>query len=111
MLRLRRRHKRIKRSDNSEPNSVAPQTEKIKEAVPVKPVRRLREIINNPNFGFQLMTVLLTFTSDNVRMDRRLDNMTSTVDKVRNITDTINNTMRSLKAAAEAPAQIKRLLK
>lgn len=42
-------------------------------------------------------------------MDRRIDSMSSTVDKIRNITDVIENTMQSVKVASEAPKQIRRL--
>ncbi|WP_371369582.1 hypothetical protein [Sporomusa rhizae] len=35
--------------------------------------------------------------------------MSTTVDKIRNMTDVINNTMKSVKVASEAPKQIRSL--
>ncbi|VBB08775.1 Hypothetical protein LUCI_4056 [Lucifera butyrica] len=86
----------------------------VKQAKPVtasKPAKIIRQIINNPNFSVQVMTILLTLASDNIPMERRINNVTATVDKVRNITDVITNTMQSVKVATEAPKQIRQLLK
>jgi hypothetical protein len=74
-----------------------------------KPADLFRKIITNPNLNVQLMIIVLTLASDNFPMDRGIDSMSSTVDKIRNITDVINNTMQSVKVAAEAPKQIRRL--
>lgn len=68
-----------------------------------------RKMITNPNLNVQLMTIVLTLASGNFPMDRGIDSMSSTVDKIRNITDVINNTMQSVKVATEAPKQIRRL--
>lgn len=70
----------------------------------------IRKIINNPNIAFQVMVIIITLAADNVRMDRRIDNMTSTIDTIKNVTEVINNTMRSIKVAAEAPKQIRNLI-
>jgi hypothetical protein len=56
------------------------------------------------------MMVMLTMSSGNVRMDRKIDTMSATVETVRNITNLLTNTMQSLKTAAEAPQQIRRML-
>lgn len=111
-MRLRRRYKRLTPEELKK--AKAPEMEvqtPAKEAVPVKSMRKIRKLFRDPNFSVQIMTVLLTMTSDNVRMDRRIETMTTTVDKVRNVSELINNTMRSLKTAVETPSQIKRLLK
>jgi len=118
-----RRNKRIIDDRNSGGVSDLPETadgtmeaqekNEVKLAKPVKannPMRFVRKILDNPNFSFQLMVIILTLASDNVQMDRRIEGMTTTVDKVRNIADVINNTMNSVKAAAEAPKTIRRLL-
>lgn len=114
-MRLRRRRnksKRLNRDENDKTNALeSKKKNEVKEAVPVKPVRSIKRLLSDPNFNIQIMTVLLTMTSDNARMDRSLETMTTTVDKVRNITELINNSMRSLKTAAEAPRQIKQLFK
>lgn len=72
--------------------------------------KMFRSILNNPNFSYQAMVILLTLSSDQVPMERRIDTMNTTVDKVRNISDMITNTMQSLKTAAETPKKIRRLL-
>lgn len=74
------------------------------------PLRFIRRVLDNPNFSFQLMVIILTLASENVQMDRRIDGMTSTVDRVRSIAEVINSTMNSVKVAAEAPKTIRRLL-
>jgi hypothetical protein len=70
----------------------------------------LRKIISNPEFPVQLMMVMLTMSSGHIPMDRKIDTMSSTVETVRNITNLLTNTMQSLKSAAEAPQQIRRML-
>jgi hypothetical protein len=81
-----------------------------KEAKPVKPFKMIRELIENPNFNMQLMVILLSLTSDNIRMDRRIDGMTTTIDKVRNITELVNDGVKSMKMVSEVPKSIRRLL-
>lgn len=88
--------------------------DKTKVARPVhdssKVSKMFRSILNNPNFSYQAMVILLTLSADQVPMERRIDTMNTTVDKVRNISDMITNTMQSLKTAAETPKKIRRLL-
>lgn len=80
-----------------------------KNANPRGPAAMLRKIMENPNLNIQLVVILLTLASENFSMDRRIDSMSSTVDKIRNVTDVINSTMQSVKVATEAPKQIRRL--
>lgn len=74
------------------------------------PLRFMRKVLDNPNLGFQIMVIILTLASDNIKMERRIEGMTTTVDKIRNITDVLNNTMGSVKVASEAPRKIRQLL-
>lgn len=67
-------------------------------------------LLSNPNLGFQVMVIIFTMVSEDVQMDRRIEGMTSTVEKIRNITDVLNNTMNSVKVAAETPKKIRQLL-
>ncbi len=108
-MRLRRRYKRLTPEESAIPDREVKSPAKM--AVPVKPMGKIRKLLSNPDFNVQLMTVLLTMTSGNIRMDRRIETVTSSVDKVRSLTELINNTMGSIKIAVEAPRQIKRLLK
>ncbi|MEN6414452.1 MAG: hypothetical protein ABFC84_17075 [Veillonellales bacterium] len=117
-MRLRQRHTRIE--DNETVVSAVHQTTVKDEpmdnsaVITAQPVGNLaglfRRVITNPDFTFQVMVIILTLASDNVKMDRRIDTMTNKIDAVRNITEVINNTMKSVKAAAEAPKHIRRLL-
>lgn len=107
-----------RRTKNAGGDSPAASEEKVKLAEPVgpisalKPIKRLvRQVINDPNIGYQFLAVLLTLTADDFKMDRRIDTMTSSLDTLRNITNVVTNTMQSLKSAAEAPRQIRRLVK
>jgi hypothetical protein len=96
----------------SEHNST--ETSEVKVAKPVKSTNKatrfIRKIISNPNFSYQSMVILLTLASDNVPMDRRIDTMATSVDKIRNMSEMITNTMQSLKVAAETPKKIRRIL-
>jgi len=111
-MRLRRHRARSVKVVNDEASDKkvehieSEQVNHIKDAKP----GLIRRIINNPNIAFQLMVIIVTLASDNMRMDRRIDNMTSTIDTVKNITEVINNTMRSIKVASEAPKHIRNLL-
>lgn len=73
------------------------------------PAALFRKVIENPNFNIQLMVIILSLASENFSMDRRIDSMSSTVDKIRNVTDVITSTMQSVKVATDAPNQIRRL--
>ena len=86
----------------------------VKLAKPVtknSPLRMFKRIVSNPDFGYQCMVVLLALTQNNVSMDRRIDTMTSSIDTLRNITGVLTSATQSLKTAAEAPRQIRRLVK
>lgn len=116
-MRLRHKYSRvISSASQKKPERMSEQNEaneeSIKEAKPVLPEKMnlFRRIVNNPNFVFQMMVILLTLTSDNVRMDRRIDIMASKIDALRSITDVINSTMQSVRAASEAPKHIRKLL-
>ncbi len=91
--------------EQSKPDNKAKQGDKAGKAK-----RLFRKIVNNPNFNFQLIVILLTFAADNVQMDRGISGLTSTVDKVRNITEVVNGAVQSIKAAAAAPQNIRKLL-
>ena len=85
----------------------------VKAAEPVQHIvvpGLVRKIISNPEFPVQLMMVMLTMSSGHMRMDRKIDTMSTTVENIRNITNVITNTMQSLKSAADAPQQIRRML-
>lgn len=83
---------------------------KVKEAKPVKSTNIFGQIMSNPNLSLQLMVILLSLTSEDMQMDRRIDGMTTTIDKVRNITELVNNGMNSMKMVTEFPKSIRRIL-
>ncbi|MCX7781252.1 MAG: hypothetical protein N2491_10160 [Negativicutes bacterium] len=114
-MRLRRRFRRSGSPPQLPPgNDDVPAVSEVKVAKPVnqagKASRFIRKIISNPNFSYQTMVILLTLTSDTIPMDRRIDTMNSTIDKIRGISEMITNTMQSLKTAAETPKKIRRML-
>jgi hypothetical protein len=82
----------------------------VKKSKTGKPLRMLRQIVSHPDFGYQCMVVLLSLTQNNISMDRRIDTMTSSINTLRNIAGVLTNATQSLKAAAEAPRQIRRLV-
>ena len=127
LMRIRRRYKRTAEpmSQAEKVKTVEEPTQKIKDsddvkkerdnddvkkAKPAKPFGFIHHIIDNPNFALQIIVILITLTSENMQMDRRIAGMTTTVDKVKGITEVINSTMQSIRAATEAPKQIRRLL-
>ncbi|WP_177505905.1 hypothetical protein [Anaerosinus sp.] len=71
--------------------------------------RFVKKMIANPNLGFQIMVIILTLTSDDERLERRIDGMNTTVGKIRSITEMLNKTMGSVKIAAETPKKIRQL--
>ncbi|EGO62387.1 hypothetical protein [Acetonema longum] len=112
-MRLRKNFRRHRSHTNRTPET---QTQEKKQNIKIVPEQSrvgqlVRQVVGNPNFQYQLMMMLLTFAPEKVNMDRRIDTMTSTVNNIRNVSELINNTMQSLRAAAEAPKQIRRLLK
>lgn len=110
-----RRYKKVctdvTRPEASEEKTI--QAEKKPAAAPIKlrnPLGIVNKVVNNPNFSFQLMVIALTLLTDNVPIDARLNGITSSVEKIRSVTEVVNNTMQSLKIAAEAPKNIRRLI-
>ncbi|WP_378955853.1 hypothetical protein [Pelosinus sp. sgz500959] len=82
----------------------------VKEGKSLRPLKMIRQLMKNPNFNMQLMVILLSLTSDNMQMDRRIDGMTTTIDKLRTITELVNNGMSSMKVVSEVPKNIRRIL-
>lgn len=133
-MRLRRNYKNFKRSgkeDNIDAESqvidrdlgasaqqtsniknehAAKNTKKAKDSNALRPMKMIKQLMSNPNFNMQIMVILLSLTSDNMQMDRRIDGMTTTIDKVRNITELVNNGMQSMKMVSEVPKSIRRIL-
>lgn len=111
---MRLRKWRIRGSHTTAAASVTKTSEDVKVAEPVEKSaipHLLRTIVNNPEFPIQLMMVMLTMSTGHIPMDRKIDTMSTTVETVRNITNLLTTTMQSLKTAAEAPQQIRRMLK
>ena len=125
-MRVRKYHQNIGKSPIEKPVKLVKQETEVEEPIIEKaptvqsikksqkessrgPAALFRKIMQNPNLNVQLMVIVLTLASDNFPMGRGIDSMSSTVDKIRNMTDVINNTMQSVKVAADAPKQIRRL--
>lgn len=89
--------------------------QKVKIAKPVnsspfaKPKKLLQQVINNPNLSYQVMVILLSLTSDSVKMESRISNMSTSLDNIRGAAEVLNTSVRSLQAAAEAPKRLRRL--
>jgi len=81
-----------------------------KEGKSRQPFKMIKQLMSNPNFNMQIIVILLSLTSDNLQMDRRIDGMTTTIDKIRNITELVNNGMQSMKMVSEVPKGIRRIL-
>jgi hypothetical protein len=71
----------------------------------------IQGIRKNPDFMMQLAIILLTLTNNNGSMNRNISSITTTIDTMRNVTEVLNGTMQSLRAAAEAPTNIRQLLR
>ena len=133
-MRLRRHYKNYKRSraevniddesqvSESELGAKAQKTKKtqneneardpknIKDSKTGGPFKMIKQIMSNPNFNMQIIVILLSLTSDSLQMDRRIDGMTTTIDKVRNITELVNNGMKSMRMVSEVPKNIRQIL-
>ncbi|MBP2650953.1 MAG: hypothetical protein H6Q74_1778 [Firmicutes bacterium] len=111
---MRRKRKHSARQGTAEG---AAGDDSVKVAKPVnpglslKPLKMLRQVIQNPNLSYQIMVILLALTGGDGKMERRIDTMTTSVDSLRGITDVLTNSMQSLRTAAEAPKRIRSLIK
>lgn len=101
---------KVQKTKNTENGHETGQFNNVKEGKPIRPLKMIRQLMKNPNFNMQLMVILLSLTSDNMQMDRRIDGMTTTIDKVRSITELVNNGMSSMKVVSEVPKSIRRIL-
>lgn len=72
--------------------------------------RQLSKIFSNPDLSLQIATIVLTLISERTEMDKRIANMSTAVSKIQGMAEIINNTMNSVKVAADAPRNIRRLL-
>lgn len=80
-----------------------------KHAKMFQPFRLLESITQNPEVSTKLLLIFFALAGDNLRMDRRIDTVATSIDKVRNVTEVVQTAMQSLKTAAEAPNHIRRL--
>lgn len=101
---------KVQKTEINESGHGVEESKNVKGAQPIRPLKMIKQIMGNPNFNMQLMVILLSLTSDNMQMDRRIDGMTSTIDKVRSITELVNNGMNSMKIVSEVPKSIRRIL-
>jgi len=130
-MRLRRNYKNYKRStievnkDDEDPvceNKLSAKTQKtqneheardpkdVKDGRVGGPFKMVKQLMSNPNLNMQIIVILLSLTSDSLQMDRRIDGMTTTIDKVRNITELVNNGMKSMRMVSEVPKSIRQIL-
>jgi hypothetical protein len=112
MLRQRKHKRRAEQTAGDETGGVKVKlAEPVKETKTGKPLKMLRRIMNHPDFAYQCMVIFLSISQGNGSMERRIDTMNSSIETVRNITGVLNKATQSLKAAAEAPREIRRLVK
>ena len=71
----------------------------------------IKNMISTPDLGIQIVLILLTLTSENMRMDKRIDNMSVSIDKIRNVNEVINNSIQSLKVITELPKNVRHIMK
>ncbi|MDU2065803.1 MAG: hypothetical protein E6713_13335 [Sporomusaceae bacterium] len=116
----RRRQKKFSREDTANllPALVSETKDAVYEPEPVvKPKRKglapfklLREVVRKPDFSYQAFMLLMTFANtDQMRIDRQIADVSTTIEKVKTATDVLGSTMRSLQSAAEAPRNIRKL--
>lgn len=100
--------------DDEENGKGAPgREETVKVATPVnafRPMDMVKRVISNPNFNMQVLLILMTLSSEDMRMDRKLDNMSVTMEKLRNINEVITSSMQSLKMITEVPKNVRKIL-
>lgn len=70
----------------------------------------LRQILENEDLSYKLLIIAITLLNGPVKLDRKMDTMTATVNRLRGMTEVLNTTMNALKTASEAPRQIRQLL-
>lgn len=70
----------------------------------------LQRLLQNPNVGFQLLVILLALASENKQMDRRLETVGTTAEKISSIAEVLTSTLTSVRAAAEGTKKIRQIL-
>lgn len=70
----------------------------------------LQSLLQNPNLGIQLLVVLLALVSENRQMDRRLETVGATAEKIGSIAEVLTSTLTSVRAAAEGTKKIRKIL-
>ena len=115
MMRIRQKsNQKSENTESAKPDMIEVRTDRADHPIEIKKdnglLRFVKKIIENPNVGFQIMAIILTLTCENGQMERRIDGMSTTVDKLRDITELLNKTIGSVKIAAETPRKIRQLL-
>lgn len=68
------------------------------------------KFLANPKLLFQIGIIIFVVICETTKMERQMDNFSSTVDKIKDVTEIMNHTMRSVKIAADAPEKIRQVL-
>lgn len=94
----------------TEQSSGAAESVKVAQVVPRRRRSLWRRIAENPNLGYQMAVILLSLGSEHVKMDRRIDAMTTQVAQVKGIAEAVTNAMQALRTVTELPRNVKRIM-
>ena len=92
-------------------NTGSKEKQELKSLYKFRPMQIIKNMISTPDLGIQIVLILLTLTSENMRMDKRIDNMSVYIDKIRNVNEVINNSIQSLKVITELPKNVRHIMK
>ncbi len=92
-------------------NTGSKEKQELKSLYKFRPMQIIKNMISTPDLGIQIVLILLTLTSENMRMDKRIDNMSVSIDKIRNVNEVINNSIQSLKVITELPKNVRHIMK
>lgn len=70
----------------------------------------IQNMIENPNLMANFLVIIFTLTLEREKLDRKMEGMNSTVDKIKHITEILDSAMHSVKVAVEAPDKIRQIL-
>ena len=92
-------------------NTGSKEKQELKSLYKFRPMQIIKNMTSTPDLGIQIVLILLTLTSENMRMDKRIDNMSVSIDKIRNVNEVINNSIQSLKVITELPKNVRHIMK
>lgn len=90
------------------PNTVSLERQDIPEETLKSRIWRF--IRANPKIAIQFILVIVVLAAERIKLDRKMNDASQAIEKMRGIADILTGTIESVRSAAEAPAKIGQVL-